>query len=326
MPDLRLSVVIVSWNHRHHLESCLAALFAQQFSGLEVVLVDNASQDGTLAWLAENYPAVRLIAFEDNRGFAAAINAGIKAAAAPYILSLNPDVTPQLGFLVALLQEMETDECIGIVAPKLLQASQPDLLDSTGLFIDRRRRPYDRGQGTPDDGCFDSLREVFGACGAAALYRRSMLEDVASGGQFFDGDFFAYYEDADLAWRAQLRGWRGVYAPQAVALHVRGFGDTLRKRRVMNPAGPRLAFCNRYLMTIKNDDLASFLVDLPLILLAELPRLLYTAFVSPTSLLGILDLVKAYPQAFRKRREIAARREVDPRQVRRWFLAAPHLP
>jgi hypothetical protein len=222
-----------------------------------------------------------------------------------------------------------------MIAPKLLRAddAQRTTLDSTGLFIDRRRRPYDRGQGEADEGQYDTQVELFGACGAAALYRRTMLEDLSPDGEYYDQDFFAYYEDADLSWRAQLRGWRCVYAPRAVATHTRGWGDALRKRghaakNTHTPGGrpvdgPRLALRNRYLMTIKNDARRYVLRDLPRILAAELPRLAYAGLTSPGVLLGILDLVQAWPAAMRKRRQIRGRQTVSDAAIRQWFAEGP---
>jgi GT2 family glycosyltransferase len=196
------------------------------------------------------------------------------------------------------------------------------IIDSTGLFIDRRRRPYDRGQGQPDRGQYDTQTHIFGACGAAALYRRAMLEDLALDGECFAESFFAYYEDADLAWRAQLRGWRSVYAPRAVATHARGRGDTLRQpgRAPKDATGPRLALRNRYLMAIRNDTVPDLLADLPHILAAELPRLVYATLTRPRILLGLMDLARALPAALRQRRQIQSRRAVDAQAIRRWFL------
>jgi GT2 family glycosyltransferase len=167
--------------------------------------------------------------------------------------------------------------------------------------------------------------EVFGACGAAALYRRTLLTDVAIGGEYFDETFFAYYEDADLAWRAQWQGWRARYAPQAVALHARGWGDTLRKRgrTEKDASGPRLALRNRYLMTAKNDRLAHFLADLPLILIAEIPRLAYIAVTRPRILLGLPDLASTLPSAWAKKRQIRPRWVAEPGAVRSWFITPP---
>jgi len=323
-----VSVIIVNWNHGHFLPGCLDALLAQEYPCLDIAVVDNASQDGSPAWIAHHYPTARLWGFPENRGFAAALNWGVDHTQGDLILSLNPDVTVTERFVAELVQALVQDIGIGIVAPKLLQAEEPTRLDSTGLFVDRRRRPYDRGQGERDLGQYDTILQVFGACGAAALYRRSMLTNLAVDGEYFDEVFFAYYEDADLAWRAQLQGWRAVYAPRAVALHARGGGDTLRKRgrSAKSSTGPRLALRNRYLMTIKNDSLAHFLADLPLILAAELPRLGYAAVTRPRILLGILDLVYALPSAWAKRRQMQCHWTADPTTLRRWFAASPAVP
>jgi glycosyltransferase involved in cell wall biosynthesis len=304
---------------------------AQAYSSLDVNVVDNASQDGSPDWIARRYPTVRLWAFPNNLGFSCALNWGIGHTEGDLLLSINPDTIVKKDFVWEMVRAMEgrerCGERVGIVAPKLLQASDPTILDSTGLFIDRRRRPYDRGQGEPDRWQYDAQLYAFGACGAAALYRRAMMEDLKLDGQFFDEGFFAYYEDADLAWRAHLRGWRCIYAPHAVATHDRGWGDTLRQtgRAAKEAAGPRLALRNRYLMTIKNDSLGDFMADLPLILAAEMPRLAYAAVMRPTVLLGLSDLLHAWPSALRKRRRIRDRRVVDDSVIRRWFVAPAEM-
>ena len=323
MRDGLASVVIVNWNHRHFLENCLAALLAQEYPRFDVTVVDNGSTDGSPDWVASRHPDVHLIGFPDNRGFARAFNHGAGRTDGEFVLSLNPDVTVRAGFILEMVRAVGRDQRIGAVAPRLLRAADPTTLDSTGLLIDRRRCPYDRGQGKTDRGQYDALPYVFGACAAAALYRRAMLDDLASDGEYLDEDFFAYYEDADLAWRAQLRDWRCVYAPRAVATHVRGWGDALRKRghAAKGASGPRLALRNRYLMTIKDDVLTSFLADLPRALAAEFPRLAYAAIAAPEVLLGFADLLRAWPLAVRKRRQIHSRRTADRSVVRRWFVS-----
>ena len=322
MNNALVAVVIINWNHGHLLSDCLDALLAQGYPQLDVTLVDNGSTDGSPDWVAHHHPAVRLLRFPDNRGFSQAFNHGARCTDSPYVLSLNPDLTIRPGFIHEMVQAITRDDRFGMAAPKLLRADDPMVLDSTGLFIDRRRRPYDRGQDRADRGQYDALPHVFGACGAAALYRRTMLDDLALDEEYFDEDFFAYYEDVDLAWRAQLRGWRCVFVPRAVATHDRGLGDTLRKRgrAAKNARGPRMALRNRYLMTTKNDALGFFLSDLPWILAAELPRLAYAALTMPGVLLGILDLIRLWPSALRKRRRIRDQRTVDDAVVRRWFL------
>jgi GT2 family glycosyltransferase len=314
-----VSVIIINWNHRHCIIDCLDSLLAQEYSELEVIVVDNGSIDGSTELIRQNYPTVNVIAYTENHGFAQAFNNATRISNGSFVLSLNPDVTLKPGFISHMVRAIKSDARIGMVAPKLLQAWDSTLLDSTGLFIDQRRRTYDRGQGSVDSRQYDSNNQVFGACGAAALYRRSMLEDLKVGDQFFDEDFFAYYEDADLAWRAQWMGWGCVYVPEAVGLHIRGYGDTLLKRRIKNHYGPRFALRNRYLMILKNDDFRGFLHDLPLILFTEIPRWLYLVFVSPRSLLGIVDFIRLIPPTWKKRQEIRAVRRTQSADLRHWF-------
>lgn len=327
MAEPLVSAIIVNWNHGHLLPGCLDALLAQDYPRLDVTVIDNASQDGSPDWLAQRYPGLLLWAFPDNRGFAAALNWGIDHTHGDLVLSLNPDVMVARAFVTELVKAMVQDDRIGTVAPKLLQAGEPARLDSTGLFVDRRRRPYDRGQGELDQGQYDAMVYVFGACGAAALYRRTMLSELAVDGEYFDETFFAYYEDADLAWRAQWQGWRAVYAPQAVALHARGWGETLRKRgrTAKDAIGPRLALRNRYLMAAKNDRVAHFLADFPLILVAELPRLAYIAVTRPQILLAIPDLASTLPSAWAKKRQMRPRQLAEASTVRRWFVAPAEM-
>lgn len=330
-----VSAIMVNWNHSAFLPASLDALLTDKCTlsadcPLEILVVDNGSTDGSPDWLASQYPDIRLIRFADNTGFAHALNHGIRNTDSPLVLSLNPDVVVRPGFVRNLIQALRAGAPsagvqIGMAAPKLLRADDPNLLDSTGLFVDRRRRPYDRGQGEPDHGQYDVQTDVFGPCGAAALYRRDMLQDIAEEikpHEYFDESFFAYCEDADLAWRAQLRGWRCLHVPAAVATHVRGWGDALRKpgHAPKGARGPRLALRNRYLMTVKNDAWRYAAADLPLMVAAELPRLAYAAFAAPQTLLALFDLARACPSALHKRRQIRRRQRVDDAALRRWFL------
>ena len=316
-----VSIVIVSWNAAEHLPRCLEAVRRQDDVATEVVVVDNASTDASLEYVSAQRD-VHLLRNEVNAGFAQALNQGIQASSGDFLLSLNPDVTVERGFVRRLLERAQSDSQVGMATGKLLRASgETAVLDSTGLFVDRRRRTYDRGQGEPDGGQYDHLPYAFGACGAAALYRRAALEDLAIGGEVFDEAFFAYYEDADLAWRAQLRGWRCAYVPGAVARHLRGRGDALRKpgHAAKDPRNLARAWRNRYLMALKNDSLGYFLLDLPWILGSEIPRLAYMAAVAPGALRGPLDLVRAWPIMLPKRRVVQAGRTVPWAVLRRWF-------
>jgi hypothetical protein len=219
-----------------------------------------------------------------------------------------------------MVKVMLEEPKVGIVSPKLVRFDDNKLLDSTGLFINRCRCPYDRGQGEIDRGQYDQDKQVFGACGALALYRREMLEELAFNNEYLDENFFAYYEDADLAWRAQLCGWQAVFESHAVGSHVRGWGDSLRKQRKKDPLGPRLALRNRYLMSLKNDRLSNFLADLPLIVSAELPRLLYAAICMPSVLLGVLDFMALFGTMVQKRRALWQKVGVKESNLRTWLI------
>ena len=320
MSNYPVSVVIVNWNHMPFLKTCLDSIYMQVYKPINIIVIDNASTDGSPEWIRTNYPEILLKCFKTNRGFSAAFNEGIRATDAPFILSLNPDAVMQTNCLDLMVRAMLEEPEVGIVSPKLLRFDNNKFLDSTGLFINRNRCPYDRGQGEIDRGQYDQNRQVFGACGASALYRRAMLEDLAYCNEYFDEDFFAYYEDADLAWRANLCGWQAVFEPRAVGSHVRGWGDSLRKQRKKDPLGPRLALRNRYLMCLKNDRLSNFLADLPIIVSAELPRLLYAALYMPSVLLGIFDFLALFGTMVQKRRALWQKAGVKEINMRTWLM------
>lgn len=316
-----VSIIIVNWNHGQYIRKCLDLLFAQEYNQFDICIVDNGSQDDSPNMIKDEYPGVKIWTFPDNRGFSKAFNWGVNQTTSDFVLSLNPDVFVRQEFLSEMVAAMYRNERVGIVSAKLLRVDNPTIIDSTGLFINRYRRPYDRGQGEIDRGQYDKSLEIFGACGAAALYRRSMLVDIALEDEYFDEDFFSYYEDADLAWRAQLMGWSCRFAPHAVATHLRGWGDTLRKRRGPSEDnyGPRLALRNRWLMILKNDALRYFLLDFPFILFLELTRLLYMAVFTPDVLLGLKDILIGSRNTLDKRIIIRERMVIDDATIRTWF-------
>jgi len=303
MSNRPVSVVIVNWNHMPFLKTCLDSVSMQVYKPVDIVVIDNASTDGSPEWIRTNYPEILLKCFNKNRGFSAAMNEGIRATDNPFILSLNPDVILQSDCLDQMVKVMLEEPKVGIVSPKLVRFDDNKLLDSTGLFINRCRCPYDRGQGEIDRGQYDQDKQVFGACGALALYRREMLEELAFNNEYLDENFFAYYEDADLAWRAQLCGWQAVFESHAVGSHVRGW-----------------ALRNRYLMSLKNDRLSNFLADLPLIVSAELPRLLYAAICMPSVLLGVLDFMALFGTMVQKRRALWQKVGVKESNLRTWLI------
>lgn len=210
------SVVIPNWNGAHHLPVCLEALRAQTYPFLEVILVDNASTDGSQALVAEQYPEVRLLALESNVGLTGGNNAGFRLARGQVLISLNNDTEVAPRFVEALVTALQAHPEAGMAAAKILLFDRRDVIHSAGDGYGVDGIPFNRGVWQRDEGQFDEPGWIFGGCGGAVAYRRAMLEEV---GQVFDESFFMYCEDVDLNWRSQLAGWKCWYTPQAVVYH-----------------------------------------------------------------------------------------------------------
>lgn len=208
------SVLVVTWNGKHLLGECLDSLRAQTLRDFEVILVDNGSTDGTLEFVVENYPEVRTVVFEENRGFAGGNNAGLAHAQGTRIALLNNDAVADPAWLQELDRGLRDNPQYFFIASRVVLADRPELLDSAGDGMAIVGAAFKRGHLQPS-ARFDQAGEIFGASGAAACYRRSMLEDIG----FFDERFFCLYEDADLSFRARLCGYRCLYWPAAVVSH-----------------------------------------------------------------------------------------------------------
>jgi GT2 family glycosyltransferase len=251
-----VSVTIVTWNSAQHLDVCLASIEQQDYRDLEVIIVDNASTDGTRDLLRKVESRWRVIYNERNVGFAAGQNQAIRLASGDWILCLNPDVVLSPDFVTQLVTAAENYSYAGAICGKLLrwdpikEPHQTNIIDSTGIYFTRNMRHLDRGAEEIDRGQHDVAQCVFGASGAAAFFRRDFIADVSVEDEFFDEDFFAFREDGDLAWRAQVMGWKCLYTPAAVAWHVRRVTPERRKDLplVINWHSAK----NRFLMRGKN--------------------------------------------------------------------------
>lgn len=212
-----ISVVIPNWNgvRLGLLPTCLNALRQQTLCDFEVIVVDNASTDGSREWLAREDPAVRVIPLETNRGFAPAVNAGIRAARGEIIALLNNDTEADAHWLAEIARAFDENPRAGMVACKLRLFDRRDHLHSAGDFYRVDGIPGNRGVWERDEGQYDDARGVFGACGGAAAYRKAMLDDIG----LFDEALGSYCEDVDLNWRARLAGYAVAYAPRAIVYH-----------------------------------------------------------------------------------------------------------
>lgn len=212
---LAVSVVIPNWNGRRWLPGCLRSLAAQQLRPAEVIVVDNGSDDDSLAYLHDEHPDVRVLALATNTGFAHAANCGIVAAGSELIALINTDVELEPDWLAAMCAPPNDDPRVAAVACKMLQLDDRRALYDAGDVLRRDGACVQRGRFERDDGRFDTPGDVFGACAGAALYRRDAV--LAVGG--FDERYFAYLEDVDLALALRRGGWGCRYVP-AVALHA----------------------------------------------------------------------------------------------------------
>jgi GT2 family glycosyltransferase len=314
----RVAVQIVTYNSSQTIEDCLAAL-TQQRGDWSALVVDNASTDDTPQRVNRwNLP---LHVNQDNIGYAAAHNQAFKSIHSDYVLTLNPDVTLEPDFIVNMCAILDTYPEVGMAAGCLLRVDRlgdtPYAVDGAGVFLRRNRRQGLRAEGIPALQAPKNMAQVFGVDGAAAFYRRVMLEDVALDGQVFDEDFFMHKEDIDLCWRAQWRGWQAYYVPNAIAHHIRTFRPGKRER--VSSRLKRLAVRNRYAMMLKNDHIELIRRDLFPILIYEIGIWGYILLRERESLCVLLELWREREQWLRKRRLIQQSRKVEPEELKHWF-------
>ncbi len=325
--DSSYAVIVVTHNHVETLPACFDAVTALEPPPAEVVVVDNASSDGSAEFVeARTEAGLRLFCESTNTGFAAAVNRGLAETSAPWILLLNPDCAPRPDFVAQMLAaaaQAPTSNEIGSITGRLIRSTDAalhpsDVLDAAGMVVTSSGRHFDRGTGEPDDGRYSSPVWVFGGTGAATLYRRSALQDVAyPDGQILAESFFAYREDAELAWRLLWRNWRCLYAPDAVAVHGRGFRPEGGRRghETIN----RLSVRNRFLLRIHCADLGWHLRCFPWWNLRDLLVIGACLTIEPSSLPALAEVWRGRSDALARRRWVLSRHTAPSRRISRWF-------
>ena len=322
-----VSVTIVTYNSGRFIKRCLESVLDQKYGPKEIVIVDNNSTDGTLDILEQFADRCRVIYNSENIGFAAAQNQAIAESHGDWILTLNPDVLLLPGFIQALVDAGQIDSRVGTVCGKLLTIKstfdlpEKPLVDSTGIYFTPMLRHLDRGSQEVDNGHYLNNEYVFGATAAAALYRRTMIDDIAIDGEFFDPDFFVYREDADVAWRAQLLGWRCLYTPQARGYHVR---NVLPGNRRALPAAINMhSVKNRFLMRLKNITWNVYKKNWVSITARDVVVLTCCLVREHTSLKAFWYVATNWKRVLEKRREIMRRRRVTDEYIASWFDYEP---
>ena len=313
-----VSVVIVSWNGRRYLEPCLAAAVAQQGIDAEVILVDNASTDGTAEVVRARFPQVRLVALTGNRGFAGGSNAGARVAQGRFIAFLNNDTVPEPRWLRALRDGIDPAAGVLLATSRIVYMHDPSIIDSAGDGFFRWGGAFKRHHGAPAHLAAAS-EEVFGVCGAACLVSKPVFDELGG----FDEDFFASHEDVDLSYRARLRGYRCRYVADAVVRH-HGSVTIGRTTRSAVFQGQR----NVEWVYVKNTPASLLVRTLP-------GHLLYNAAgAAHFARLGLLGpflrakaaAVAGLPRLWRKRAAVQRTRRVgaaaiEPYLERRWLTA-----
>ena len=210
-----VSVVIPNWNGAVHLPTCLDSLRRQTHGAFEVIVVDNNSSDDSISLLEREYPEVLVVPLAENHGFAGACNAGVRIALGEFIALLNNDTEVDANWLAEVVAAFGRHPDAGLIASKMLMFDRQDTFHTAGDFYRLNGTPGNRGVWQRDTGQYNTEEPVFSACGGSAAYRRVMLDEIG----LLDEDFFFSCEDLDLAWRAQMTGWRCIYAPRAVVYH-----------------------------------------------------------------------------------------------------------
>jgi GT2 family glycosyltransferase len=322
-----VSVTLVTYNSGRFIKRCLESVLEQQYPHLEVIVIDNASTDGTVDLLEQFADKCRIHYNQDNIGFAAAQNQAIALSRGEWVLTLNPDVLLLQSFIEELVLAGTVDSKVGTVCGKLLSISatfdlpEEQLVDSTGIYFTPMLRHLDRGSQEPDKGHYLNFEYVFGATAAAALYRRKMIDDISIQGEFFDSDFFVYREDADVAWRAQLLGWRCLYTPEACGYHVRNVLPG--KRHALPPEINMHSVKNRFLMRIKNITPDLYRRSWVSITGRDIVVIGACLLREHSSLKAFTFVLRNWKRMLAKRREIMKRRRAQDEYLASWFSFEP---
>lgn len=309
-PGPSVSAVVVTLRVERFIADCLESLLKQTHPVRQIVVVDNGSTDETCAIVRRRFPQVRLIELGRNTGFCHANNVGLRETQTDFVLFANPDTILEPTYLQEAMAAFEPDPRTGAVTGKLLRFDRTTI-DSAGQVLTRSRKIQDRGYGQKDVGQFNGRATVDSVCGAMALYRREMIDEISLDGQLFDEDFFAFWEDMDVGWRAKRAGWEARYVPTAVAYHFRGGSQERHTAwtNLVRMSGRSVEskyhiVKNRWLMLIKNERAKDYLLRLPFILARDIAMLVYLLVSAPAAFMRLLLEPGIFVRAWQKRRRL----------------------
>ena len=310
------SIVILNWNGMKYIKPCFNSILSQTYKNIEIIVVDNGSTDGSKEFIKNNYPDVILIENDKNLGYAAASNQGIRASKGEYVLALNLDVTLTNNFIEVMHDAINQAHDIGSASGKLIRTNpiNKQLIDTAGHVLHINRTIVNRGIGTVDRGQYERSCYIFGACAAASLYKREMLEEIKMSDEYYDEYFFLNVEDVDLDWRAQIYGWKCIYTPKAIGYHERG---------PFNKSGPTNFFYNtrnRLIALIKNENILIMANPLHLFFIVNMLIFLTIDYITNIFIRDAVNAaIRSLPHSLIKRRHIQRNRKASIRYLRKLY-------
>ncbi len=250
---MKVTIIIPNYNGKHFMQPCLESLSKQTYKNFKILIIDNASTDNSLSYVAENYPELEVIALDKNYGFSKAVNVGIAHSTSPFVILLNNDTIVDENYVKEMVHSIELDKHIFSVSSKMIQMYHPELIDSAGDLYTLFGWGICRGSGRPITN-YTNAGEIFSACAGAAIYRRSAFNQIG----YFDESHFAYLEDIDIGYRAKIYGYKNMYCPTALVYHV-GSGTSGSK---YNSFKVKLSARNNIYLNYKNMPLIQLLINM----------------------------------------------------------------
>jgi GT2 family glycosyltransferase len=344
METVQTTFIIVTRNSKMLMASVLDSIYNQTRRDFQVAVIDNESSDGTVEFVRFNYPQVLVVDNNKNIGFAKANNQGIRMFKTPYLIFCNPDVVLDPNWLEVMMAtaEAESNSNFDIFGGKLLKLKvlnsetgdmeKTDVIDSCGLKILKNQRVVELGAGEPAESFTDN-REVFGHSGALFMAKRSVLESIIlrdkfhQQGDYFDGNFFLYKEDIDLAWRLRLSGHRSLLVADAVAYHLRSASGSehqgnlaiAKHRNQKSGLSKYYSYRNHWILLLEDSFFVNLIIFSPQIVWMEIKKLIYIVLFETRNIFALVEIIKMLPEVMSKRKAIFKEAKINAKEFREWI-------
>ncbi len=323
----KVSIVILNWNGKKFLKNCLTSLSKINYPNYEIIVVDNASTDGSVPYIKNNFPKVRLLENKKNQGFAQGNNSGFKLAKGEYILFLNNDTKVTPNFLTEMISDFKGDPKIGCIQPQIRVMRESNLIDEVGSYISFTGFLYHFGYRKPYDlKKYNVKREIFSAKGACIIFPRKVLNKIG----VFDRDFFIFFEESDLCFRVWLSGYKVIYEPRSLIYHVVG-GDTISSDKYKYERRIYLTFKNMNCSYIKNFGTRNLITVFPIFLLVQFVIIINFAIrlkfgLVKSALAAYLWNMVNIRHSFLKRKIIQKKiRKVSDKEINKFIKKSPNF-